>query len=666
MDGRRDLLAAVASAFIFAAPAVSQSAQYRSASGVVYRSQRDTGAIARAERALAADPRNVERFIQLGVAQSGARQFREAIQTFTRGLAVAPNDAMLYRWRGHRYLSVRELDRAMADLTRGFRLDSTNYGILYHLGVLRYVQGDFVGAADAFMRAQPRAPDAGELAGATDWLWMSLARAGKAAEAKAMLERHPDSLATTVAYARRLKLYRGQIGPDEVLTAADTGDVAVATLAYGVGNWYLLRGDTTRARSWFERSIRSGGWPAFGFIASETELRRLRPGRARAFTGLTLIDGTDRPPFVNATLVVRDGRVVAAGPASRVTVPAGAERVALNGKTVMPGLINAHGHVTDPARDLRTYAAYGVTTVFSLGGEPPEAFDARDAQSAPGLARARVFVAGPVLSPRTPEEARAQVAGVAAQKVDIVKIRVDDNLGTTPKMPPAVYSAVIDAAHAHGLRVAVHLFYLADAKAVLDAGADFIAHSVRDADVDAELIARMKAKGVCLSPTLMREVSTFVYESTPDFFADPLFLAHADTEWVTTLSEPARQAAMRTSPSAQKYKAALEVASRNLERLADAGVPIAMGTDTGPTGRFQGYFEIMELERMVKAGLSPRQALAAATRDAARCMKLDRELGTLEAGKWADFVVLDADPLANITNVRRISSVWIAGNELPR
>lgn len=666
MSGRSNLLAAVATVLAIAAPAAGQSVQYRSASGVEYRAQRDTGAIARAESALAVDPRNVERFIQLGVAQSGARQFREAIQTFTRGLAVAPNEPMLYRWRGHRYLSVREFDRAMADLTRGFRLDSTNYGILYHLGVLRYVRGDFAGAADAFMRAQPRAPDAGELAGATDWLWMSLSRAGRAAEAKAMLERRPDSLATAVAYAQRLKLYRGQIGPDEVVTPTDTGDVAVATLAYGVGNWYLIQGDTARARTWFERSIRSGGWPAFGFIAAEAELRRLRPRRAKAFTGLTLIDGTDRPPVANATLVVRDGRVVAAGASSRVAIPAGAERVALNGKTVIPGLINAHGHVTDAARDLATYAAYGVTTVYSLGGEPPEAFAARDAQWAPDLARARVFVAGPVLNPATPDEARAQVAEVAAQKVDIVKIRVDDNLGTTPKMPPAVYRAVIDAAHAQGLRVAVHLFYLADAKALLDAGADFVAHSVRDVDVDAELIAEMKAKRVCLSPTLMREVSTFVYESTPDFFADPLFLAHANTEWVSTLREPARQAAMRASPSAQRYKAALEVATRNVQRLADAGIPIAMGTDTGPTGRFQGYFELMELELMVKAGLTPRQALAAATRDAARCMKIDRELGTLEAGKWADFVVLDADPLANIANVRRIASVWVAGNELAR
>jgi len=250
--------------------------------------------------------------------------------------------------------------------------------------------------------------------------------------------------------------------------------------------------------------------------------------------------------------------------------------------------------------------------------------------------------------------------------VDIVKIRVDDNLGTTQKMAPDVYRTVIEEAHRQGLRVAAHLFYLADAKSLLAAGVDFIAHSVRDAPVDAELIGALKTSGVCVSPTLMREVSTFVYESTPAFFSDPLFQSHANTEWVATLKEPARQEAMRNSVSAQRYKVALEVASKNVKLLSDAGVPIALGTDTGPTGRFQGYFELMELELMVKAGLSTRQALAAATRDAARCMKVDRELGTLETGKWADFVVLNGDPLVEIGNVKKIDSVWIAGNRVAR
>ncbi len=392
-----------------------------------------------------------------------------------------------------------------------------------------------------------------------------------------------------------------------------------------------------------------------------------------ALTGATLVDGTDRAPVANATIVVRDGRIVAAGPATAVAVPAGAARVDLRGKFVVPGLVNAHGHVTAPAT-LGTYAAYGVTSVFSLGDEPATVFAVRDSQRADvrrasgavAGGGARVWVAGPVLNPSSPDDARTRVAALAAQRVDIIKIRVDDNLGTTAKMSPDVYRAVIAESHRLGLRTAVHLFYLSDAKAVLDAGADLVAHSVRDAAVDADVIATLKSKGVCVSPTLMREVSTFVYENTPEWFADPRFVAHANKEWVATVSQPARQQAVRESASAQRYKVALDVASRNVKALADAGVPIAMGTDTGPLGRFQGYFELMELELMVKAGLTPRQALTSATRDAARCMKADREIGTIEAGKWADFVVLDDDPLANISNIRRIAEVWVGGVRVAR
>jgi imidazolonepropionase-like amidohydrolase len=286
----------------------------------------------------------------------------------------------------------------------------------------------------------------------------------------------------------------------------------------------------------------------------------------------------------------------------------------------------------------------------------------------PPIDRARLFGAGPVLEPTSPEQARQLVAQNAAMPVDLIKIRVDDNLGTTPKMPPAIYRAVIDEAHKRGLRVAVHIFYLSDAAAVLDAGADFIAHSVRDVDVTPGLISVLKARGVCLCPTLMREVSTFVYESVPPFFSDPQFVKYADTQQVAALREPASQAAMRKSVSAQRYKAGLEVASRNLKALSDAGVVIAMGTDTGPPGqgRFQGYFELMELELMVKAGLTPKQTLLAATRDAARCMKVEQDLGTLQPGRWADMVVLNADPLADISAMRQISDVYIAGNRVNR
>jgi tetratricopeptide (TPR) repeat protein len=273
------------SAFVVALAAVSatlncvaaQNPEYRSASGRTYVSQRDTGAVARAQAALAADPGNVDLVIRLGTAQAAVRQYREAIATYTRGLATQPDNALLYRYRGHRYISVRELDSALTDLQRGNRLDTTNYDIWYHLGVARYVRGDFTGASDAFARAQRMAPNANEIAGSTDWLWMSLSRAGRAAEARAALAPITDSLPVTTAraYFQRLRLYRGRIAAPEVLTAADTDDIQVATLSYGVGNWYLVNGDVTRAREWFERAVASGGWPAFGFIAAEAELRRM-------------------------------------------------------------------------------------------------------------------------------------------------------------------------------------------------------------------------------------------------------------------------------------------------------------------------------------------------------------------------------------------------------
>lgn len=267
-------------ALVFAsATSHAQSVQYRSPAGVEYRAQADTGPIARATAALAADPKNVQKFIALGIAQSGARQFREAIETFTRGLAIAPNDAMLYRWRGHRYLSVREFEKAGVDLRRGYALDPNNYGILFHSGVLNFLNGDFVGAATMFAAAQPLAPDGGELSGSTDWLWMSLMRAGRPAEAKAMLARKPDGIAAAppgYAYATRLKLYRGELTPITMFTAADTADIQKATLNFGLGNWYLVKGDTAKAREAFTRVIASGGWPGFGFMAAEADLRRLK------------------------------------------------------------------------------------------------------------------------------------------------------------------------------------------------------------------------------------------------------------------------------------------------------------------------------------------------------------------------------------------------------
>ncbi len=399
----------------------------------------------------------------------------------------------------------------------------------------------------------------------------------------------------------------------------------------------------------------------------------------RAFVGGRIIDGTGNPPIDDGVLIVRDGRVEAAGPPSSVDIPSGAEQVDVSGRTIMPGLINAHGHVggtlglesghyteENLLRQLRLYARYGVTTVNSLGGDEEAGIQLRDAQDTPSLERARLFAAGGVVVGDTPEEALRMVDQNAAMSVDFIKIRVDDNLGTASKMAPDVYQAVIESAHEKELRVASHLFYLDDAKSLLRAGTDFVAHSVRDRDVDDELIGLLRERDVCYSPTLAREISTFVYEEVPEFFDDPFFLKEADPRVLEQLKDPERQQNVRDSESAQAYKQALQVASRNLKALADGGVKIAMGTDTGPPARFQGFFEHMELALMAEAGLTPMQIIKSATGDAAACLGF-AELGTLEAGKWADFIILSEDPLSDINNTRSIESVWIAGagNRVP-
>ena len=375
------------------------------------------------------------------------------------------------------------------------------------------------------------------------------------------------------------------------------------------------------------------------------------------------------------TLVVRDGRIERVGAAAPMSPAANVSMVDLAGTFVMPGLVCAHAHVSDvqgtapraytdtnTLRQLRLYARYGVTTVWSLGGEQAPAFTARDGQSAPTLDRARLFLAGEIVAAATPEQARARVAAVAASKADIVKIRVDDNLGTARKMTPEVYRAVIDEAHARGLRVAAHVFYLEDATSLLKAGVDVIAHSVRDRDIDAEFIALMQARRVPYIPTLTREISTFVYASEPAFFADPFFLRHADAAVIAQLREPARQQAMAASKSVQAYKAALDVAQRNLKRAVDAGVLVAMGTDSGASAeRFQGYFEHLELDYMARAGLTPPQILRAATSAAAEAMQM-KDAGVIAPGARADLLVLDRDPLQDIRHTKSLRAVYVGGN----
>lgn len=389
-------------------------------------------------------------------------------------------------------------------------------------------------------------------------------------------------------------------------------------------------------------------------------------GPVTAFVGATIVDGTGAPPLQDGVVLVTGDRITAVGPSARVVVPSGATVVDLDGKTLLPGFVNAHGHVTgsertDLERQLRLYALYGVTTVFSLGGEGAAGLALRDE---PAEGRARIFVAGPVVTGTTADAAAGQVAKNADLGVDWIKIRVDDNLGATAKMPREAWTATLREARARDLPVAAHIFYLEDATDLLREGVDLVAHSVRDRPVDAEFIMRAREHDVCVSPTLMREVSTFVYETTPEFFADEFFLRHADRQAVAEWSAPERQAQVQASPSAQLYKEALVQARANLKPLVHGGVRLAMGTDTGPAGRFQGYFEHLELELMVGSGLTPMQAIVAATGDAARCMRQEGVLGTIQPGAFADLVVFGANPVEDIRHTRTLEAVWVGGAPL--
>jgi imidazolonepropionase-like amidohydrolase len=403
-------------------------------------------------------------------------------------------------------------------------------------------------------------------------------------------------------------------------------------------------------------------------------------GGTVALTNARIIDGTGRPPIDRGTIVIANGRITAVGPAASVTVPAGAQRIDATGKTIVPGFINAHAHLnvqrgaTLPVRDdlirrLKMYANYGVTTTVSLGSteaDELEGIKLMQEQEHPGLDRARLYTAGLNAEGKTPEEARKSVDRLAGLKVHAIKFHIN---GTPNDMNRPTWSAIIDESKKKGLTTAVHIYYLKDAKAAIEDGVNILAHSVRDQDVDAALISAMKQKNVSYIPTLTRDLSVFAYETTPDFFKDPFFLRGMALykEEVTPLSTPESQERIRKNPTTAQIKKAIVQAERNVKLLNDAGVTIAMGTDSGAggnPGRWQGYFEQVEMEMMNKAGMSPMQVIVASTNNAAKIFGLN-QVGTLQAGKWADLVVLNANPLESIRNTRTIDSVWIAGARVP-
>ena len=395
-----------------------------------------------------------------------------------------------------------------------------------------------------------------------------------------------------------------------------------------------------------------------------------------AFTGARIWDGTGGDALDDAVMVVHQGRITAVGAAAEVEIPEGAAIADLAGKTVVPGLINAHAHASgvrgledghytrdNLLRQLGLYARYGVTSIASLGGDGPEAAALRDEQD-DTLDRARIWIAGEVISSGTPDEAAESVARSLALPADFLKMRVDTNLGANERVASETIERVMELGREAGRRVTTHIFYLDDAKEVLRAGSGLIAHSVRDQPVDEEFLELMKENDVCYVPTLVREISTFVYAEVPEFFEDPFFLKDADPAVLEQLRDPERMARVAESPAAQGYREHYPIAMANVKAVADAGVTIAFGTDTGPAARFQGYFEHIETGEMAEAGLSPEQILRSATGDAAACLDLEG-VGTLTVGNWADFLVLDEDPLEDIGALRSIARVVIAGNTVP-
>lgn len=385
------------------------------------------------------------------------------------------------------------------------------------------------------------------------------------------------------------------------------------------------------------------------------------PSAARAqvtvFEGARLIDGRGGTPVENASIVVDGARIVAAGRAADVKAPAGARRVSLAGKTVMPMLIDAHVHLSQSrdgiVRDLKRRAWFGVSAVMSAGTDKYENLDLR-ANVEPGSAK--FLSAGRGITMPEPgritvphwindeTEGRKAVEDLAANKVDIVKIWVDNRGGKFKKLTPEIYGAIIDEAHRRNLRVMAHIFDMEDAKGLIKANVDVFAHGVRDREVDDEAVALFKSRpNLVLTPNLpdrgVKVDMSWLKGGMPEAEYAKLEAANADV------------------PRLQQFYA---LQARNLAKLNAAGVRIAMATDGNrPWGPH------VEMEDMVVAGMTPMQVVVAATRTGAELLRL-ADQGTLEAGKSADLVVLDGNPLDDIRNTRRISAVYLRGIEVDR
>jgi imidazolonepropionase-like amidohydrolase len=419
---------------------------------------------------------------------------------------------------------------------------------------------------------------------------------------------------------------------------------------------------------------------------------------------VTVIDGTGAAPQPNSAIVMTDGKIAYVGPVAGLKAPAGATAKDLSGKFVMPGIIDSHVHVgmmhdvtqdfkyytrENVEADLRQYAAYGVTAVEVLGTDRDLIFDLRKEERAGRPKMARVFTAGqgevfkggyggllglnvPV---STPEEARKQVDEQAAKGVDLIKLWMDDERKTIPvKMTYAVSSAIIDEAHKKHLKAVAHVFYLADAKELVREGINGFAHMVRDQPVDNELLSMMKAKGVWMvSATLSREMAYSL--AIMPWLNDPFFTRGVTPGTLTALRSTDREKAVVTGPTrfpGLPYEKkvffdmdrTLYQALDNYGSMVKAGVNTGMGTDSGPNGRYPGFNAHEEMQLEVLAGRTPMDAIKSATSDNARWLG-DNSIGSIAAGKWADLLVLDKNPVEDIHNTETINSVYVAGNPVP-
>jgi imidazolonepropionase-like amidohydrolase len=388
-------------------------------------------------------------------------------------------------------------------------------------------------------------------------------------------------------------------------------------------------------------------------------------------TNATVIDGTGAPARTRQTLILQNGRIREMG--TSIKLPTGAVVTDLTGKYVVPGIINAHGHVGDN-RDpqLRQYALYGVTTTTSMAIDADDIAQFKDEQKRGNLKGARIltvkyrFTSPPLPGAdyKTPEAARAKVDEIVAKGADFIKVWVDPGDGTYPRLTPEFCDAVFDQARKHGKITMAHIVEYEDARKMVDLGVNILVHDVRDRELDAEFIATLKRRNVSVIPTLAREEAMFIYGQSPVWLGDPFFLKGLRGGQAAGLE--AKRAEQTRLPNLAKLQRSFEMDKINLKKLSDAGVRIALGTDSGgdPNRYFiQGFAEHRQMELMVEAGLTPIQVIQAFSKGASETLRIDKDFGTLAKGKAADLLVLSANPLENIANMRRIEAVYLGGKK---